>query len=692
MRRGLALFTLLAVALSTVSFADVTRAPITNFKFKGGSNDTASPQALPLSQHRVPVISTLDETYNAGTTWYDDQHNGTMGKMIAVDEMGWVHMVWTNGVNSGSSTRHVFYNAWNPALEEFIYAAEGGAQVDPASRGGYTSIAVHPDGHGYPVFHEETTTSDAHAAASIDFLPQSGAFTTFEPSYLLDNRCGTTEDMEIIWPHVAIDIDGNLQVVSSENPCTEEAGDPQRFYYSRAIPHFDEFGFGDSLLWQPVVGEDEFMEIDTVMVLAPDIAASRHSHRVAIVWAKSRDDLSIPDSATQRNNDIIYMMSEDGGLNWGPEVNITNFEYPDLECLSGDTAECDRDTFRVYTDLNVIFDRDDFLHIVFTTSCYWALEGTISRYAGQIWHWSDRCADPDHPDSTGEISPIAAMVPDYLTSNWALDIGDWQYVMQRPSISCDDVTGDLYCSYQFADTNQWSLIGIPQADAWVSRSVDGGRSWSQAVNVTQTVGDNGGQGSTAGGCAHEHAISLSETVNYYEGVGYLNMEYVLDLDAGPGVGDNPTGIPTLNPVIFQRIPVTDIPAEPRWDHTWPQIHVDGRQVPYNGDPDPDEFVRCNDAIGGDRRSIPKSFELYQNYPNPFNPSTSLQFDLAKNMNVTLSVFNVLGQEVATLLNNKALTAGVHVTDFDASNLPSGVYIYQLKAEGLSQSRKMILLK
>ncbi|MBU1637060.1 DUF4314 domain-containing protein, partial [bacterium] len=148
MRRGLALFTLLAVALSTVSFADVTRAPITNFKFKGGSNDTASPQALPLSQHRVPVISTLDETYNAGTTWYDDQHNGTMGKMIAVDEMGWVHMVWTNGVNSGSSTRHVFYNAWNPALEEFIYAAEGGAQVDPASRGGYTSIAVHPDGHG----------------------------------------------------------------------------------------------------------------------------------------------------------------------------------------------------------------------------------------------------------------------------------------------------------------------------------------------------------------------------------------------------------------------------------------------------------------------------------------------------------------------------------------------------------------
>jgi hypothetical protein len=296
---------------------------------------------------------------------------------------------------------------------------------------------------------------------------------------------------------------------------------------------------------------------------------------------------------------------------------------------------------------------------------------------------------------TDEITPIKEWNPDSTVYvNWAPEIGDWQYILQRPNLCSDDQTGDLYVSYQLCNDDQWSSINIPQTDAWVAKSTDCGRSWSAGVNVTESVSADGGQGTPPGECAAERDITLSETVSYVDGVGYLHMEYIFDLDAGGAIGPNPTGVATLNPVFYRRIPVTEIPAEPRWDHTYPQIHVSGLQVPYGGDPNPTFGEPCP-ALGNssdDRNVIPSAFTLYQNYPNPFNPSTQIQFDLAKNMNVTLSVYNVLGQEVATLLNNKPVSAGVQVVEFDATNLPSGVYVYQMKAGGLTQSRKMVVLK
>ncbi|GAB4327776.1 MAG: hypothetical protein Kow0037_01610 [Calditrichia bacterium] len=89
--------------------------------------------------------------------------------------------------------------------------------------------------------------------------------------------------------------------------------------------------------------------------------------------------------------------------------------------------------------------------------------------------------------------------------------------------------------------------------------------------------------------------------------------------------------------------------------------------------------------------MPTGFELAQNYPNPFNPTTTIRFTLPISANVSLKVFNVLGEEVATLLNGKQ-TAGVHEVQFDASNLTSGVYFYRLEGEGFSQTKKMFLLK
>lgn len=90
--------------------------------------------------------------------------------------------------------------------------------------------------------------------------------------------------------------------------------------------------------------------------------------------------------------------------------------------------------------------------------------------------------------------------------------------------------------------------------------------------------------------------------------------------------------------------------------------------------------------------MPSSFELKQNYPNPFNPTTTIQFSLATAQNVTLEVYNMLGQKVATLVQNQPMTAGIHTQSFDASALASGMYIYKLYTPEFSQSRRMMLIK
>lgn len=88
---------------------------------------------------------------------------------------------------------------------------------------------------------------------------------------------------------------------------------------------------------------------------------------------------------------------------------------------------------------------------------------------------------------------------------------------------------------------------------------------------------------------------------------------------------------------------------------------------------------------------PGDFTLHQNYPNPFNPSTEISFTLPQAAQVSLRVFNLLGQEVATLVNEYR-EAGTHRATFDASQLTSGMYIYRLESGAFSTSRKMMLSK
>jgi flagellar hook assembly protein FlgD len=90
-------------------------------------------------------------------------------------------------------------------------------------------------------------------------------------------------------------------------------------------------------------------------------------------------------------------------------------------------------------------------------------------------------------------------------------------------------------------------------------------------------------------------------------------------------------------------------------------------------------------------TIPREFNISQNYPNPFNPRTTIRLDVPQASNVNITVFNILGREVATIVNEE-LKPGEYEVQWDATDVASGTYFYKVTAGNFVQTRKMVLLK
>jgi len=607
----------------------------------------------PSSAARVTARRSLDDPIGTvdtvGFTWYDEQQFTTCGKQIAVDHDGYVHHVWTNGTEQTNTERHVYYNAWDPSVSQFIIPNTNnpvGVAIDAAVKAGYVNVAVNNEGYAFAAFHQLLSgQTAAHAAVGMDFLPHLGAFTVTDvPHY---------QDLKIIYPKIACDIAGDVHLTATQ-------GVPANYgYYAKGTPNFD----ADTLDWGA-----GFNPEDSTFYLTRDIATSFHSSRVAMAWVYFS-------SAPGYGPDIYYKTSEDGGVTWGDPVNVTNYPPIDTSCVShgGEIAICNQDTIRPHVDLSVILDQNDVVHIAFMARgfYYWLNVNGVDSVGpwlqndgvSSIWHW-----DETHQ----EFNIIAERTDGTLNHQ----LGLVQALCQRPSLAVDTTTGYIYCSYQVYDTTQWSLGGYIQADAWVSVSATGGRTWSAGTDVTNT---NGGQDAPAGSCLSERDINIARFVTD----GIIHMQYELDLDAGTGINSNPEGSITHNPILYQRIPVDQIPLRP-FINPFRVLRLDSTGYPRGLD---------TTLAVDERHSLkPGQFTLFQNYPNPFNPTTTIQFDLASETVVSLKVFDVLGREVATLLDKAKTSAGAHMVSFDASHLSSGVYFYRLETPSLSQTRKMVVLK
>ncbi len=108
---------------------------------------------------------------------------------------------------------------------------------------------------------------------------------------------------------------------------------------------------------------------------------------------------------------------------------------------------------------------------------------------------------------------------------------------------------------------------------------------------------------------------------------------------------------------------------------------------------PEKFIRVINTLGITQTSteIPASFSLSQNYPNPFNPMTKIKFQMSNESFANLIIYDVLGNEVATLVNQQ-LQPGTYEVEWNASAYPSGVYFYRLETESFVETKRMVLIK
>jgi len=142
-------------------------------------------------------------------------------------------------------------------------------------------------------------------------------------------------------------------------------------------------------------------------------------------------------------------------------------------------------------------------------------------------------------------------------------------------------------------------------------------------------------------------------------------------------------IPGTNGSSHHSYSYTDNSATNGVDYVYTLVAVD-----VNGTRDELRTVTASPTAGN---SVVNEYSLNQNYPNPFNPTTTISFDLASSGFVTLKVYNMVGQEVASLVKGN-LSQGSHNVSFDATNLPSGLYIYRMEAGSFSATKKMLLMK
>jgi hypothetical protein len=576
----------------------------------------------------------IGDTVTVGSTWYDYQHNGQIGRMIAKDAQGYIHIVWTRGEDQTSSLRHVYYNTIEPS--GYVTYGTLGTPVESSMNGGYTNIALDSTGRPYVAFHQLTSSSSLkHSAVAVDLLPPFGAFLTYEVPWQ------NGQDREIIWPRIAMKHDGQFFVISREN-----GTDTQNWALGTFDPGTLQVAYTDPVLAEPASS------------ICNCTGASRVSNKLSVAYTAT----AFPSLGwTDHGSDIHYMIDPDGiNLNLDDWLNLTSFLPPDTSFYP-DTMLAEGDTLRAYADCDVFVDQNNFTHLTFTTIMYFTIEGGLTYWnCSQIYTWSEQYPEEFH---------VVARAWD--PTNY-VHCGGWNFQVQRPSLGQEPNTGYLYCMYQKFDVDTTHLSqfngqsgwGMPSGEICISVSTDGGRTWSVGTNVTNTITPNL---APPGLCQSETFPSMAEQVD-----DYCHITYNYDYDAGSFLQTE--GTITLNRIVYHRVPTGAIATIPLM-HDSP-LHVE-HLTGVAHDPKPEH--------------LPIRITLQQNVPNPFNPSTTISYQLPAVSHVSLKVYDTSGRFVMTLADGLQ-SAGNHEVIFEGPKLASGIYLAILEAGNFTAVQKMVLLK
>jgi hypothetical protein len=222
--------------------------------------------------------------------------------------------------------------------------------------------------------------------------------------------------------------------------------------------------------------------------------------------------------------------------------------------------------------------------------------------------------------------------------------------------------GDLLVVWQQWEANAFGKVvtkvgslgnEIFMTDIWGAYSPDGGTTWSYTFRIAGTPGES------------DVFPNIPETFSFSGDSIVINLLWLQDPDPGVSLFASNNG-PAEATWMFERVAINrnDLTFKPPFSTT---------------------------GIGDLPGTVAEDFALSQNYPNPFNPSTTIEYSLNKPANVTLEVYNLVGQKVATLVNGYK-PQGQYSVNFDAQNLSSGVYFYTLTSGDVKLTRKMLLMK
>jgi len=471
----------------------------------------------------------VGERFEAGTTFYDYQANGTVGKQIALDEDGNVHLVWMKSVQDfGAGERHCYYNY----LIDGEPQIDGGANADGLARGGYCNVSYSPAFGASPVFHANQDNGQVWTFWAKDEENGAGAFTPV--------RAPRDGGDEYIWPKGAVDRNGRAHVLMRHR--NEDANaNSTTLMYSNGIMGENDWEFGE-----PAIA-------GVIKQISYVVAASDVSDKVALIFPTR----AYPEGENARfagtagapaaNNDVVVFESENGvDFDWDNPINVTRVLRPNPNA-DQNSPFYQGDTLRPVLFVDGCYDANDNLHVVFSSVSFWeAVDPNANpgydanRYdekRNMLWHW-DR-------DSDG-ISLIAS--GRYSTDG---NVGTWRQNLSFPSLGAAE-DGTIYCAWtQFPAEGDRAGNGYVQGEIFANCSQDGGMTWSQPIDLTETHAANAQAGESQAECWSSLAGRVDD---------YLHISYVYDLDAGAVVQGE--GQVTENTFFYQRVARDDIPTGP----------------------------------------------------------------------------------------------------------------------------------
>lgn len=430
-----------------------------------------------------------------------------------------------------------------------------------------------------------------------------------------------------------------------------------------------------------ILSETPLLISEGTRIPSSSVAVSPDGDHVAIAMLQPRDEESGDRTSLLRsNNDLFLYESWDSGVtwNWDSPTNITNWIAPD-DMLLPDTTYANQDTLRCVRDATLFIDEDDNVHVFFTVAPMDYYREKLSS-AGMIYHWdsfsetyvlvADGSALEGRPDETGYSVDSPAFLYDE-------DYGLGYLVFRR--ISTAEVPHDT--ANGFASADLYLTAGFSLRDHPLGI-------WSQPIRLTETNWSASDTPMTPGQAQselHPSVLPQFQDENLY-------ISYIVD--RWPGVANDTTNV--MNDVVLQwtdqeaiNFALTDQWGTGSWEWPWVEtvrnypLHIDSTGF-YQW-----EWTHDHDVEPG--LTPPVEFVLHPASPNPFNPSTRISFALGSRQTVRLTVYDVLGREVAVLLD-RPMMAGEHTVAFSGTDLPSGMYFCKLQVANQTRMQKLILMK